>query len=330
MAPGANDDLLPLVDATAGATGALLTACMLSPVDIAKTRMQTGSSKDGVVATIRHLVEVDGVAGLFTGLHLKGVEVVLRNFLYFYAYEYLKATMYRLGFKPSALGHTACGVVAGVANLTVTMPIDTLNVRIQSGDHGSPAAAARNLLAEGVEGMWRGFGVSSVLTLNPALTFALFDSLKARTLVLLGGDAASLSAAQAFVLGSVAKTVATLLTYPLMRAKSVLQAAPAIPAAADGADGKPHANGNGSGGKAAQAPALAPAARRRQRQGILRVLLDIVEQEGVGGLYAGCAAQIFTAVTKSGILLTTKEQLAAFAMRLVLVLQRGRRQRLAA
>ena len=75
---------------------------------------------------------------------------------------------------------------------------------------------------------------------------------------------------------------------------------------------------------------LAQAARRRQRQGMLRVLLDIVEQEGVGGLYAGCAAQIFTAVTKSGILLTTKEQLAAFAMRLVLMLQRGRRQRLAA
>ena len=55
-----------------------------------------------------------------------GVETVLRNFLYFYAYELIKASYYRLGFKPSALGHTGCGVLAGIANLTVTMPIEAL------------------------------------------------------------------------------------------------------------------------------------------------------------------------------------------------------------
>ena len=47
------------------------------------------------------------------------------------------------------------------------------------------------------------------------------------------------------------------------------------------------------------------------------------------GLYRGCATQIFTAVTKSGILLTTKEQLAAFAMGIVL-LAKGRRMTLTA
>ena len=51
--PAGADELKPLVDATAGATGALLTNIMLSPVDIAKTRMQTGRSKDGVLETIR-------------------------------------------------------------------------------------------------------------------------------------------------------------------------------------------------------------------------------------------------------------------------------------
>ena len=302
--PAGADELKPLVDATAGATGALLTNIMLSPVDIAKTRMQTGRSKDGVLETIREIVEADGVAGCFKGIGLKSVETVLRNFLYFYAYEWLKATYYHLGYSPSTLGHTACGVLAGVSNLTITMPIDTLNVRIQSDSRNRSAReVARELVADGLQSMWTGFGVSSILTLNPALTFAIFDSLKARVLKLLGArngrSSGSLTAAQAFVLGSTSKVIATILTYPLMRAKSIMQ----VQAKAKPADDK-----NGE-----------PPPRR----GLIRVLLDVIEQEGVAGLYRGCAAQIFTAVTKSGILLTTKEQLAAFAMTLVLMV-RGR------
>ena len=75
--PAGADELKPLVDVTAGATGALLTNIMLSPVDIAKTRMQTGRSKDGVLETIREIVEADGVAGCFKGIGLKSVETVL-------------------------------------------------------------------------------------------------------------------------------------------------------------------------------------------------------------------------------------------------------------
>lgn len=56
----------------------------------------------------------------------------------------------------------------------------------------------------------------------------------------------------------------------------------------------------------------------------VQVLLAILRTEGVEGLYRGCSAQIFTAVSKSGILLTTKEKIAAFAMSLLIVL--GRRQ----
>ena len=339
------DDLnMPLIDATAGAAGALLTTCMLSPVDVAKTRMQTGRSKEGTIATIRQIFDELGVEGLFKGLPMKGVETVLRNFLYFYAYEWLKATYYRLGFRPSTLGHTACGVLAGVSNLTVTMPIDTLNVRVQS-DSRSTATIAREMLDEGVETMWRGFGVSSILTLNPALTFAVFDALKARVLRRLkrkqlagGGGSVALTVSQAFVLGSVSKVVATLLTYPLMRAKSIMQTrSMQTPVAsvltpppravhangtANGKSDTPTKNGQANGGGP---PAVSPAKPvSAAKAGFVRVLLDVLEQEGVGGLYRGCAAQIFTAVTKSGILLSVKEQLAAFAMSLVLLLSRRR------
>ena len=60
--------------------------------------------------------------------------------------------------------------------------------------------------------------------------------------------------------------------------------------------------------------------------GMLQVLIDIVRNEGVEGLFRGCSAKIFTAVFKSGILLTTKEKIARFAMVLLMVL--GRRKKL--
>ena len=62
-------------------------------------------------------------------------------------------------------------------------------------------------------------------------------------------------------------------------------------------------------------------------EGFLEVLLAIFKDEGLEGLYRGCGAQIFTAVSKAGILLTTKEKIAAFALGLLAVF--GKRRTLA-
>ena len=40
----------------------------------------------------------------------------------------------------------------------------------------------RELAAEGPRGMWRGFSISAILTLNPAITVAIFDALKAHSI----------------------------------------------------------------------------------------------------------------------------------------------------
>ena len=50
------------------------------------------------------------------------------------------------------------------------------------------------------------------------------------------------------------------------------------------------------------------------------MLLQIFREDGIEGLYRGCGAQIFTGVCKSGILLTTKEKIAAFALGLLVLL----------
>ena len=200
-----------LVDATAGAAGSLITCVLLYPLDIAKTQVQAGCSKESVPGVCARICRDEGPAGLYKGLGLKALHPVLQNFSYFYLYESLKAAAAALGSKPSTARSTAMGVLAGVGNLTGTMPLDTLIVRMQTSSDVGVRAAIAELIDGGLERAYRGFKVSCVLTLNPALTNAIFDSLKARALSIRSAAAGkrvrSLSLLQAFLIGSLAKVI---------------------------------------------------------------------------------------------------------------------------
>ena len=354
------------VEAAAGAIGALFCTSVLYPLETAKTIIQAGKADpgDGATNVIVKVAQNEGVAALFKGISLKSLHVVIQNYLYFYMYEIIKSYRKGLGIKTSTLTNTISGVLAGCGNLTVTLPLDTLVVQIQTNKTGkSVSELIEGIIAKGASGIYRGFGVSCILTLNPALTFAVFDALKAKVTKILKTE--RLSVLQAFVIGSLAKAIATILTYPLIRAKAVMQRGGSAAAAAqqqqpaqtknekaaaalsaegheklladplglnngdngeNGTNGH-SCNGNGSNGTATTPnPPPPPAKALAVEPGMLQVLIDIVRNEGVEGLFRGCSAQIFTAVFKSGILLTTKEKIARFAMLLLMVL--GRRKKL--
>lgn len=81
----------------------------------------------------------------------------------------------------------------------------------------------------GVAAFYRGLAASVLLCINPAIYNTVFDQLKARVLARAQARAGphkvvALSTVQAFVLGVIAKAIATLLTYPYIRAKMVMQA----------------------------------------------------------------------------------------------------------
>lgn len=173
-----------------------------------------------------------------------------QHFLYFYIYEWLKAFAKQLGVKPGTLSNAAMGTMAGVANLTVTLPVETIIVRLQvlspellcwtvllarpfsrsqadslackhacwqmcrlraftdafssTSQTAMQGQTLAQILAEyqqqGLLVAYRGFATSSILTLNPAFTFSIFDALKARILKALslasGRKITSLSAVQ--------------------------------------------------------------------------------------------------------------------------------------
>ena len=70
--------------------------------------------------------------------------------------------------------------------------------------------------------MYKGIQAYSVLCLKPALQYTVFEQVKA-TVVANRGPGGRLLAAEAFVLGMVARTISTICIFPYIRAKVVLQ-----------------------------------------------------------------------------------------------------------
>ena len=324
----------PLAEATGGALGSLLTCVLLMPVDTAKVRIQAGRSSAhcGMPGTIHDIVSSEGVLALYRGLPSKALHTVLQNFLYFFTYEYIKARRSSYIILPGTLANTACGVMAGISNLTVTLPLETVIVRIQSSSENKSVMQHASELAREKGGLWRGFGVSSVLTLNPALTMAFFDALKSR---LTRWTMRRLSVVEGFIVGSLAKALATILTYPLIRTKVVMQAQSALTDRGSGTTAASQLQQGMEHRENLDLAPLSPSRQMQQRPSSMRaVLLQIWRREGVHGLFRGCSAQILSAVAKSGLLLTSKERLAAFTVLLLSALPStrtaGRRRSLAA
>ncbi|CAJ1434745.1 unnamed protein product, partial [Effrenium voratum] len=82
--------------------------------------------------------------------------------------------------------------------------------------------ATRALWSEGgLQAFWRGLRVNLVLCLNPGLTFTALAQIK--RLILSLRRRQQMSVLEAALAGVLAKFLALLLSYPLMRGKSLVQ-----------------------------------------------------------------------------------------------------------
>ncbi|TYZ57165.1 hypothetical protein PybrP1_012294 [[Pythium] brassicae (nom. inval.)] len=302
------------------------------------------------------IYRAEGLEGLFAGLSSKMVHTYVSNFAYFYWFSFLKQAAARRSAKPVGTGLSlAIGSLAGALNMTMTLPLEMINTRAQilpsdsesesdiesesdseaaggerktappAPHHKSMLELAREIYAEdGVLSFWKGFVPSLVLVTNPSINFTIFDKLKLRvqTAKMAAAGAsrlASLTALEAFVIAAIAKAIATLLTYPIIRAKVLMQAQKkhneAAAAAAE------------TSGTQQQPPHPHPHHHHHHHadmgNSMLQVLKRIGELEGPGGYFKGCSAQLFNTVLKSALLVMTKEQITKYTMRVLYALRKS-------
>uniref|UniRef100_A0A3Q2XN17 Solute carrier family 25 member 17 n=1 Tax=Hippocampus comes TaxID=109280 RepID=A0A3Q2XN17_HIPCM len=117
----------------------------------------------------------------------------------------------------------------GVINVLVTAPLWVVNTRLKlqgskfhntdiqpTNYRGIWDALGQISRDEGVWALWSGTFPSLLLVLNPAIQFVIYEGLKRQ---LRNG----LAAFEVFMIGAVAKAVATTVTYPLQTIQSVLR-----------------------------------------------------------------------------------------------------------
>lgn len=287
--------LSPWQSAVAGATGAVLANAVVYPLDLVKTKLQVqvkNESEDGTVQykstmdAINKIVDSEGISGLYSGIAGSLLGVASTNFAYFYWYTIVR-TIYMASDKvskpPGTAAELSLGAVAGAVAQIFTIPVAVITTRQQT----QPKEDKRGFWEtgkevvdseDGVSGLWRGLKASLILVVNPAITYGAYQRLKD---VLFAGKN-NLKPWEAFLLGALSKSLATIATQPLIVAKVGLQSRPP-----PGREGKPF----------------------KSFSEVIRYILD---KEGPIGLFKGIGPQITKGLLVQGLLMMTKERMEFF------------------
>lgn len=286
-----------VADATAGAVASLASLWLFYPVDVYKTNRQAGNAV---------------VPSWYAGVVSKTLHTASSSFCYFFWYSWIVAA---LGKKPiSAPTRLLLSSIAAMINTLITLPLDVVSsqqqaqssrtieeedlefieyysadedekkeeheledmIRHHSAQPRPPLSLTAARYLRRLARLWKGLVPSLLLCSNPAIHYTIFDSAKTRLLA----HRSHLSLLEAFALGILAKFVATVTTYPLIRAKVLLMVT--------------------------------------HRQSLLGALVDEFREHGVAGLYQGCHLQLLHTLLKSAFLMMMRERITQTTNRMIL------------
>ncbi|KNE54858.1 hypothetical protein AMAG_00806 [Allomyces macrogynus ATCC 38327] len=322
------ESLPPFGHALSGAAGALLALTITYPLDIIKTRLQvqaSGSSKkDGAAKAdaanaetdtdavpeysstwdaLTKIVKSEGLAGLYAGLPAGLLGTASSNFTYFYYYTFIREWYKRRSPAPASTAvELLLGAIAGALSQLTTIPVAVVITRQQT----TPSSRRMSfkdtwnsiVREEGVTGLWKGLKPSMVLVSNPAITYGMFERLKTS---MLRGQDRPLKSWEVFFIGAVAKSLATVVTYPYIMAKVRLQWKPTTK-------------------EQMEDPNL-------QYKGAIDVLQKVLKTDGFTGWYNGMQAQITKAVFSQALLFMLKDKIDQYTILVFALLRLTQSQR---
>ncbi|KIJ67031.1 hypothetical protein HYDPIDRAFT_150252 [Hydnomerulius pinastri MD-312] len=339
--------LTPFGAALAGALSACFSNAVVYPLDVAKTRIQAtstsakGKRKDdlSMLSVLLQILKDEGVSGWYRGFAATMLNTFSMQYAYFFFYSFIRTSYIKRltsklppGSKAPALSTAAelsLGAAAGALSQIFTIPVSVIATRQQVGrsvqestgvddfmaesekrrDDDSLITVARDIIREdGVTGLWLGIKPGMVLTVNPAITYGVYERLKSMLLLAraAAGAADKLTPGMSFLVGAFSKTLATIVTYPYIMAKVRIQARTSGPET-DEEQGFP-----------GPSPPAGQSAKVRQ-SGALGLLIRVLKTEGFVGWYQGMSAQIIKAVLSQALLFVSKEQFETWAFAIMLL-----------
>ena len=292
----------------AASIGGAISAGVLYPLEVLKTKMQASSDTDeqdddpahrssSMIAFARKLCQREGYAVFVRGVETSSFQSALEKALYFFAYTSLKSVHQALtgGAKLNTATNLLLGCAAEWAHLPITLPVDAWTTKIQTSNQAPMAILLTMLSKDNPKDWYKGITAYYLLCFKPALQYTIYEQVKA--FVLAGRKNKTLSAGEAFVLGMVARTVATVVVFPFLRAKVLLQTSSSL-----------------SSTKQPQETSAAtmPDDDRSVATtvGTMDVLWQQWSQSGLSGLYYGIGPELSRGILSSAFMLMIKERIA--------------------
>ncbi|XP_078691172.1 peroxisomal membrane protein PMP34-like isoform X1 [Branchiostoma floridae x Branchiostoma belcheri] len=296
-----------LIHAVAGATGSVTAMSVFFPLDTARLRLQVDDKRKAKYTheVISEISKEEGVKALYRGWFPVVSSLCCSNFVYFYTYNGLKTIM---NHQPSGPLKDLClAFMAGVVNVLLTTPMWVVNTRLKlqgakfTGEEqrenkphhykGIVDAFRRIVRDEGVSALWSGTLPSLILVFNPAIQFMFYEGFKrSLTRVTHQHSAVSpqeLNAWQFFLVGALAKGIATVSTYPLQLIQSKLR--------------------SGRNKKAEEGRQTSETFRS-----VVVMIQQLLRKQGLKGLYKGLEAKLLQTVLTAALMFLIYEKIAAF------------------
>lgn len=350
--------------AIAGSAATAATKLLLYPLDLVITRLQVqkqlsgpkeapSAAKDGdaeyenLFDAARKIYDSEGgLRAFYTGLGPDVLKGLGDSFLFFLVYNFLRQReTKKFSNNLPVTRELGIGIAAGSLSRFVTTPLQNIITRQQTAaliaarDPTSTTTPAQSsglsvkdialqIRSErGLKGFWAGYSASVVLTLNPAITFAI-DNLIHSLIPKAKRD--NPSPQLTFLIAATSKAIATAITYPVSLAKSRAQvSAPAAPQ-----DTSIPEKTDTSLPKPLDQPRLHSTPTRRKLMHTLKKLLHLLSaqyailislrkvyhSEGLAGLYSGLEAEVLKGFLSHGLTMVMKDRVHVGVIQLYYVL----------
>ncbi|KAM4598493.1 peroxisomal membrane protein PMP34 [Polymixia lowei] len=283
-----------LVHAVAGATGSVTAMSVFFPLDTARIRLQVDENRKSksTPVILAEIAKEEGLLSLYRGWFPVISSLCCSNFVYFYTFNTLKKLTGHGRSRPGK--DLLMGVISGAVNVILTTPMWVVNTRLklqgakfrnedlqQTHYKGIFDAFSQIIGNEGVSTLWNGTLPSLILVFNPAVQFMFYEGMKRRA----GRGGKAISSAEIFLIGAIAKAIATTATYPLQTVQAILRFG--------------QYKGDGKGGVLGSL------------RNVVYLLMDRIKRHGVLGLYKGLEAKLLQTVLTAALMFVVYEKITA-------------------
>ena len=324
----------------AGSTGAAISNVFTYPLDLIITRLQiqrqlrkdTTSPHNEEYKSIRDaasriFTNEGGLPGFYTGVVQDTSKTIADSFLFFLAYNFFRQSRLRSKYPSSkhlpVLDELGVGFLAGAFSKALTTPIANIVTRKQTSTMISARSTTTKFAQpdsvryiasqirheKGLQGFWSGYSASLILTLNPSLTFFLYETFKRALLPRSQRDNPPPSTT--FLLAAISKAIASSVTYPFSLAKARAQASSRN--VSDDSETNASSENKSSGDTLGR-----PAGRNAARSTVFSIILQIAKTDGISALYEGLGGEVLKGFFSHGITMIVKEAVHGLIIHLYL------------